>query len=444
MNVFRLDHTEDCPSKDASHIYRFRAKVTEVYDGSLLVTPQDKEGSQIADQIVVTIPKDCVESFSVDDWIHVEYDGMVQELYPPILPNVSKIWKLNALQSTIKPEQSYYSVNALAQATFDIDEDGIQEDCVITYGPTSGIFSFIFTAYQNNVPEYRSVFCGPHYSLTAFRTLDTGKTVLVTQSSGENPTEKIYDISIGNGYIILSNSDETMWYWGSPVYAAPAALSEIRKNYPQYLNLNTSNGLEIYVWNRGVWLCGIRSRTNQKATREELSAFGGGLTLDTMALILSTYDITRESVTIFYNYHPASSGEYPNKPSEENQTYIEETLFAYLPQRLATEPYIAPEYNVQTSYDLVICGYKLAENTWRFKFYENSTIFDSIEDAQFGLNGMTPEEARKKLAGYDLPPESIPVIPVFSYVSSYYYGINEQTTAEARALLGLTQPSNSH
>ena len=165
-----------------------------------------------------------------------------------------------------------------------------------------------------------------------------------------------------------------------------------------------------------------------------------------MALILNTYGITQEEIHISYSYYPAIFEEFPPMPTiptAEEQAYIEKTLFSLLPQRVATEPYIAPEFQVQKQYPLIVYAYKLAENSWRFRFYENTTIFESMQDASMKLDGLTVQDACAKMEQYDCPPEEIPVIPINSHLSSYYYEINEQTAAEARMILGLIKLSNS-
>ena len=191
--------------------YTFRAEILEIRKDSLLVTPLDGEGMRISDKIVVRFPEGHEESYEVGDRIHIMYDGMVQELYPPILPNVYEIFNLKYLSSHIDP-------------------------------------------------------------------------------------------------------------------------SDLQKSY---------------------------------------------------------------------------------------------------------EPYLPPEFPVQKKYPLVIYAYQMAENSWRFRFYENTTISEATKDAVFGLGGMDAETAKTKLAEYDILREDIPVIVVQSYLSSYYEEITEQSVTNARSALGL-------
>ena len=191
------------------------------------------------------------------------------------------------------------------------------------------------------------------------------------------------------------------------------------------------------MWQNGGWRCGVRSGTNRNAELSELQAFGDGVTLDEMAIILGTYGIPKEEIAILYNYNPALSGENPTAPNEQQQAYIEEILSAYLPVQLSADPYLPPEFPVQNKYPLVIYAYQMAENNWRFRFYENTTISEATKDAVFGLGGTDAETAKTKLAEYDIPREDIPVIVVQSYLSSYYEEITEQSVTNARSALGL-------
>lgn len=212
---------------------------------------------------------------------------------------------------------------------------------------------------------------------------------------------------------------------------------QLKETYPLFFNLSTFKGLEVYVWKNGDWRCGVRSGTNRNATHEELMAFGGGATLEEMAVILSTYGITQDKVAILYSYDPAFSGPYPNEPSQEDQAMIEQTLYAYLPAHIQSEPYIAPTYDVRKNYKLVVYGFQVGESNWRYLIYKNNSIGNTIGDACYGFNSLSAEDAKKTLAEYDLSPEEIPVIPITSYISSYLYEITERTAQEARSALGL-------
>ena len=77
---------------------RFVAKVTEVKEGQLFVTVIDKGNSGLGNgtPAYVSIPSGNSETFAVGDYVIVDFDSMVQEIYPPIVPNVFYITKCDA------------------------------------------------------------------------------------------------------------------------------------------------------------------------------------------------------------------------------------------------------------------------------------------------------------------------------------------------------------
>ena len=76
----------------------FVAKVTEVHEKQLFVTVIDKGTSSLGNgtPAYVSIPANGYNAVSVGDFVIVEYDTMVQEIYPPIIPNVFSITKCDA------------------------------------------------------------------------------------------------------------------------------------------------------------------------------------------------------------------------------------------------------------------------------------------------------------------------------------------------------------
>ena len=407
--------------------YSFTATVTEVLDDCIIVKYQHFpfHNFEFSYYQVNTDPT----GYTVGDKVNIAYDGTVTETEPYDI--LGEVYSIEITEYNYGSSDTNHQ-DLLNAISFDIDNDGIIEDCLIMPGPTYGIFSVEIVVQENGNEEYRCSLALPSCDNCGFCETSDGKYVFVIADFFKN-SEIAFDISIKNEQIYLSNSDGSIYNYLMTPY-----LSNLKNTYPQFFGLDTFKGLEVYVWKNGDWRCGVRSGTNRNATPEELQAFGEGTTLWEMALILSTYGITQDKVAILYSYDPAFSGEYPNKPTAGEQAYIEKTLFSLLPQQLATEPYIAPEFQVQAQYPLIVYGYKLAENYWQFKFYKNTTIAASAQDAVMGLNGMSLEDARDMLAKYDLDPAEIPVIPVNSYISSYYYEISEQTTLEARKLLGLS------
>lgn len=76
----------------------FVAKVIEVKDGQLYVTVINAGWSSLKEgtPAYVSTNFDGYVAPAVGDFVIVEYDSMVQEIYPPIVPNVYKITKCDA------------------------------------------------------------------------------------------------------------------------------------------------------------------------------------------------------------------------------------------------------------------------------------------------------------------------------------------------------------
>lgn len=74
---------------------------------------------------------------------------------------------------------------------------------------------------------------------------------------------------------------------------------ELRIRFPQYYDLITPKGLEVYVWQTAdnVYYCGLLPGTNRGATEDEITDLAAnGATVEEMKVILSSYDDPYESI----------------------------------------------------------------------------------------------------------------------------------------------------
>lgn len=73
----------------------FVATVTEVNEGSLLVEVTDSGSTSLKEGTAAHVSTnfDGYIGCAVGDSIRIVFDGMIQELYPPIIPNVIAISK---------------------------------------------------------------------------------------------------------------------------------------------------------------------------------------------------------------------------------------------------------------------------------------------------------------------------------------------------------------
>ena len=85
-------------------------------------------------------------------------------------------------------------------------------------------------------------------------------------------------------------------------------LSRLKEEVPEYFNLNTEKGLEVCVcfMSKNVYTFGFLSGTNRGDTALELMKLKG-VNLEEMKLILSTYNVPKDDITIIPYQHPLSS-----------------------------------------------------------------------------------------------------------------------------------------
>ncbi len=118
--------------------------------------------------------------------------------------------------------------------------------------------------------------------------------------------------------------------WGT----ASVEESVLREKYPEYFDLSTFKGLEVYVWQMAPngYFCGVMEGTNREKTLEEMMSLKG-TAIDEMKAILSTYDIPKENISIIPWQNPISSylaeywisekGEDPDSAEKRRQEYID-------------------------------------------------------------------------------------------------------------------------
>lgn len=85
-------------------------------------------------------------------------------------------------------------------------------------------------------------------------------------------------------------------------------ISELRVKYPEYFELGTFKGLEVYVWQTAEsnYRFGLMQGTNREKTQEEKMALKGASAAE-MALILSTFDIEDKDIFVIPWQNPVSS-----------------------------------------------------------------------------------------------------------------------------------------
>lgn len=133
---------------------------------------------------------------------HSSYLYTIDETYKE---NLNKIfWETNpVLEST----GFSYGIDT---AVFDIDGDGINEQCTLNHGPTSGIFTFTFYVTENGKPEYFNIFHSKYLNLR-FEKNEEGIMMLIGENEGEIHYMTMY---IDGENIVITSDRQDLIYWG--------------------------------------------------------------------------------------------------------------------------------------------------------------------------------------------------------------------------------------
>lgn len=113
-----------------------------------------------------------------------------------------------------------------------------------------------------------------------------------------------------------------------------ASVRYLRKQYPEYFDLDTSEGLELYVWQLAgnSYSCGLLSGKESREIAEETEGIRTDLwhmrsvTVTEMKLILSDYDVSKDEVKIIPYSMPYSS--YLNAEAAEDPEGYQQKLEA--------------------------------------------------------------------------------------------------------------------
>ena len=90
-------------------------------------------------------------------------------------------------------------------------------------------------------------------------------------------------------------------------------LEELRQKFPEYFDLRTSKGLEVYVWQiaEDSYRCGVLPGTNREKTSEEMwKLWTNSAAPEEMKAILASYEISDDYILIASCIQPYSSYYY--------------------------------------------------------------------------------------------------------------------------------------
>lgn len=157
------------------------------------------------------------------------------------------------------------------------------------------------------------IFCGD-YRLEAEPYLDTSDYITSKLKNGEskshNHTYIIPENAAVGSYSISINYNGESILFENVFEIKSTELSELRERFPEYFDLDTFKGLEVYVWPmaENSFRCGVISGTNRNKSNEELwGLIKNSASIEQMKTILSSYNIPAEDIIIIAYSQPISS-----------------------------------------------------------------------------------------------------------------------------------------
>ena len=124
----------------------------------------------------------------------------------------------SANDALLNQEDSFNSyTNVTDSVSFDIDNDGTVENCTISYGPTSGLFTVIIRASTDEGIKYQNTFLLDCIDIKFCQENGVTK-VLLTDMNYQTETiiEETCDIFVKDNRIVIGNDDKVVAYWGGP------------------------------------------------------------------------------------------------------------------------------------------------------------------------------------------------------------------------------------
>ncbi|MBQ7324955.1 MAG: M56 family metallopeptidase [Clostridia bacterium] len=113
---------------------------------------------------------------------------------------------LNRTSAVHVSSNSYYSYDSII---YDFDKDGIEDECVLGYGPTSGVFTFTFTVKRDVEYLYHDLYYNFDIPQKMYFRISTAGYVDKLQVCMEyKNTTEYYDIIIEDGHTSLRNSKD--------------------------------------------------------------------------------------------------------------------------------------------------------------------------------------------------------------------------------------------
>jgi len=261
----------------------------------------------------------------------------------------------------------------------------------------------------------------------------------------------------GYPYILLSQKDGTLYmvfadfangeptslryvykleYMGSSENISEAdniSVEKLKEKYPQFFNVSTDGGLTVYVWQQAEddYRCYL-ANTFTEAISDNSFAYETGATIPEMRTILTTYDISKENISIHPVRNPLSS--YYYTIDDEYRETIKNLFWAHI---IEVEPTTEEESTVLSESSPPKGSFENPYNVGDSASFRHSDIHqkDVIYDYNASitriLTGTEAEEKLKEIASnYEEEKEALEIFDL--YLARVHIKYNEESTVKDR------------
>lgn len=268
----------------------------------------------------------------------------------------------------------------------------------------------------------------------------------------------------GYPYILLSQKDGTLYmvfadfangeptslryvykleYMGSSENISEAdniSVEKLKEKYPQFFNVSTDGGLTVYVWQQAEddYRCYL-ANTFTEAISDNSFAYETGATIPEMRTILTTYDISKENISIHPVRNPLSSYYYTI-----DDEYRETIKNLFRTDVLEVEPSTEEESTVPIDIFPPPGTYSIGDSV-RFRhsdINQKDVVYDYNASITLILTGKEAEEKLKEIASnYEEEKEALEIFDL--YLARVHIKYNEESTVKDRlpAAFGVTAVS---
>jgi hypothetical protein len=179
----------------------FLATVTDTSRKAIFVIPRDDTGYILDNPLKVATKQ--AGKFSPGDTVLIAYDD--------VIINGSIESPLQIIKDNCK--WNVFSTTALGMALYDVDQDGKEELCGLGYGPTSGLFTFEVTVWEDGELDHFGCFCTQFYYLS-FVEDESGPIRIQGITQGDSPETLYFDMAAAKGTVQLTCNGEPLNFWG--------------------------------------------------------------------------------------------------------------------------------------------------------------------------------------------------------------------------------------